>query len=335
MALVLLAGGISAEDATEGHAQWKQARLALAGKDARAALAKFEDALRALPADPLLLYEAAACAFGLQEIDKAETWIDRALKTGDTAFKDRQAYEQAVALAEKVRTARTEMRRAGSREAARKKALEVVEAAVGALSGVRERGRFLGQYFAESADADFPGVRNYNLRDDCCPDPDVMHFSGGGATKSDDTVLLPWGAIDLNFHDLESEEAANEIASQIVKMAESRLPSWQRDAARRGGSATSSGKGTWGAWTEEERDWPKLLGEAEAARLGVTKETQRTRWRSVFEYRWKDPGGDVEFSFLRMHVRESHSRPATQKAWVGPRYSVSLLFKWKEPDYYR
>jgi tetratricopeptide (TPR) repeat protein len=148
-ALLLLVGaGASGEDAVEGRVKWEQARLALKEENRDLALQRFEEALRGLPADPQLLYEAAECAFHAREYEKAEAWIEKAIRTDDAGFKREPDYQKAITLAARVRDVCDDIRRAAGQplEVTYAKAFELLEAS---LTSARGDNGFLARCWRE------------------------------------------------------------------------------------------------------------------------------------------------------------------------------------------
>lgn len=248
--ICLLAAMAHADEAEiRARTKWGEARVALEKKDGKAALAAFEDALKGLPSDPLLLYEAARCALDIGDLDRAERWISAAVRTDDAAFKAKPEYQEAFALAARVRAARE----AAVETAEYAEPIKVIEEAIRRVRSKESMIVYLSNTF-ETIHLPVPKGATYTKHP--LKEKFAVPRMFSGWSRSCGTE--PEGNCRFVLDRIATEKAAAAVFDRILKTAEKELPVWERLAALkdmeprvvRGDDATVP-------WDDEREDWSR------------------------------------------------------------------------------
>jgi tetratricopeptide (TPR) repeat protein len=215
IALVFCATLCVADEAeVKARAAWAEARIAVEKKDGKAALAKFEEAMKGLPSDPQLLYEAARCAYAQRDLESAENWADAVAHTEDARFKKRPEYQDAVALAAKARKAREAQAVVTKYE----KQIALMEEAIRSLGSFDA---FVARTFERStAEDEVLGTIHPLVA--AWAQPEV--FSGWLLS---DKKGKPMGLCGLTIEGIATEEAALAIYERLLAVVEKELPGWE------------------------------------------------------------------------------------------------------------
>lgn len=211
--MLLLCPVVSPADEAEvaARTKWGEARLAIEKKDTKAALQKFEEALQALPSDPLLLYEAACCAYELGDLEKAETWIGLAVRSEDPAFRQRADYQDTFTLAARVRAARQLRIETAEYEQPVKLMEEAVRATPSIDSFVAAR------FEAYGKDKDKWRLTKASAGPELSGEAHMLRFP-----KSCSIVL----------GEIADERKAKAVAERIAEVASKELPRWEELASK-------------------------------------------------------------------------------------------------------